>query len=62
MLPESLSVGLKNSKLPILKKVGAILMTTQHVSVMTFPEYKGSLVTPVSDVTSEGDLVVGMPR
>ena len=56
-----MSVWLKISKLPNLKKLGAMRSTTEALSSMGSPVYSGSLMIMVSEVTMLPALVVGMP-
>ena len=56
-----MSVWLKISKLPNLKKLGAMRSTTEALSSMGSPVYSGSLTIMVSEVTMLPALVVGMP-
>ena len=60
-LPVLRSLELKISKLPNLKKVGAMRRTVDALSSTAFPLYSGSLTIMVSDVTRLPALVVGMP-
>ena len=60
-LPVLTSLRLKISKLPNLKKVGAMRSTADALSLMGSPVYSGSRTIIVSEVIMLPALVVGIP-